>query len=455
MAINTINQTALKIALVYLFIGCIWIILSDSFLAHSVTDVKALTTLQTYKGWFFVVVSGFIVYFIARYYIVKQLITSTRLTQSQAELIESKRIIDTLHKNLPGMVYRCSIDEYWTMHLVSEGCSGLTGYNSEEIFKNTHISFEEIIYEDDRAMVRHLVLQAISEKRAFQIEYRIVTKDNDIKWVCEQGSAILSENGEISKLEGYIFDITDKKHLEKELLEAQRLKHIGQAAATIIHDLKSPMQVIVGHNELLRMNETKKEYLKFFNIVDDQLDRMTAMCQEILDYAKGTISLSCSTLDVKEFISQLVTTYQPIFKNNYIELSCRFTHETDVSTHCTLDKDKMWRALMNIINNAKEAIPQGGKIKIQVDIHDTDIRIGISDNGSGIPKTLQTKIFDPYVTFGKNKGTGLGLAITKKIIESHNGTITFISNKNSGTTFTITLPKKVMEDQHQKAVVIL
>jgi signal transduction histidine kinase len=169
---------------------------------------------------------------------------------------------------------------------------------------------------------------------------------------------------------------------------------------------------------------------------------MLSMSREILDYARGEISLALSTVNVWDFLQQLVDTYQPTFRQAGIGLSFTWRQDTEASPETELDPDRMRRALMNLIGNAKEAIKGEGQIRLRSWTTTEDICIEIQDDGPGIPATIENDIFNAFVTHGKSGGTGLGLAITKKIVESHQGTISFSSEPGVGTTFTITLPRK-------------
>jgi len=141
----------------------------------------------------------------------------TKRKKAEQEIIENQRKLNTLFSNLPGMAYRCKNDDNWTMDFVSDGCFSLTGYTSEEILNNQTISFADIMHPDDFKWVWDINQDALSKKQAFTVEYRIITKDNKIKWVWEQGCGIYDNEGNIIALEGFITDITAKIEARNEL----------------------------------------------------------------------------------------------------------------------------------------------------------------------------------------------------------------------------------------------
>ncbi len=135
----------------------------------------------------------------------------------QMALQESERINTTLVSNLPGMVYRCRNDRYWTMTFVSFGVENLTGYQPPELMHNNVISYEEIIHPDDREIVRTAVKTSLSKRNRFDIQYRIMDRKKQEKWVWEQGHGITNSFGELLYIEGFIIDITREKEARQQV----------------------------------------------------------------------------------------------------------------------------------------------------------------------------------------------------------------------------------------------
>lgn len=130
------------------------------------------------------------------------------------------RLLSTLLANLEGMVYRCRLDQHWTMEFVSEGCFALTGYTEEDLLFNSRISYEQITHPDDRQHVRDTIQEAVQNNRRFDIEYRIVRADGSIRHVWERGTNISHDTFDI--LEGFIQDVTERKQADEALREAER-----------------------------------------------------------------------------------------------------------------------------------------------------------------------------------------------------------------------------------------
>jgi PAS domain S-box-containing protein len=136
---------------------------------------------------------------------------------------ESERRLKTLLSHLPGMSYRCMNDRNWTMEFVSEGCMAVTGYDPEELIVNNHLSYRQIIHPEYRDIVWETCQTAIQSKKSFKIEYKIITKTGDTKWVREQGEGIFSDQDTFIAVEGCIIDINDQKLAEQALVESKQM----------------------------------------------------------------------------------------------------------------------------------------------------------------------------------------------------------------------------------------
>ena len=144
-------------------------------------------------------------------------ITERKLAEDR--LLESRRTLQTLMSNLPGMAYRCRNDRDWTMEFVSEGCVNLTGYQPAELINNSKIAYNQLIHPDECEKVWDTIQAALKEHKPFQLTYRIKTADGEQKWVLEQGQGIFTSKGELLAIEGFISDITDKVQMQESIKE--------------------------------------------------------------------------------------------------------------------------------------------------------------------------------------------------------------------------------------------
>ncbi|HET8817627.1 MAG TPA: EAL domain-containing protein [Pseudidiomarina sp.] len=132
-------------------------------------------------------------------------------SHSYTALKESRRRLETLIDNLPGVAYRCKNDEFWTMEFISSGVESLTGYTAQQLLDNRELSWLDLIYPPDRSIVDASVEVSTQQQKPFQLSYRIIRKDGQIRWVWEQGQAVYGSDQSVSHLEGFITDITERQ----------------------------------------------------------------------------------------------------------------------------------------------------------------------------------------------------------------------------------------------------
>jgi len=147
-------------------------------------------------------------------------ITERKLAEDR--LLESRRTLQTLMSNLLGMAYRCRNDRDWTMEFVSEGSVNLTGYQPAELINSSKIAYNQLIHPDECEKVWDTVQAALKEHKPFQLTYRIKTADGEQKWVWEQGQGIFTSKGELTAIEGFISEITDKVQMQESIKESER-----------------------------------------------------------------------------------------------------------------------------------------------------------------------------------------------------------------------------------------
>jgi signal transduction histidine kinase len=226
-------------------------------------------------------------------------------------------------------------------------------------------------------------------------------------------------------------------HFIHQMLEAERLSLVGSMASSIIHDFKNPMSVIQNAAELLTERTNDPQMVRFARMIRRSADRMLGMTQELLDYSRGTTSLHLETVTVGQLLEELED--QALHRLPLAGI--RVEKQISFSGELQIDRSRFVRLLLNIIKNAAEAMPDGGVCRFAVENRGDRVVFSIADTGCGIPEELLPRIFEPFVTHGKQDGTGLGMAIAKTVVEAHQGTISVESTPGAGTTFDIAIPR--------------
>lgn len=224
------------------------------------------------------------------------------------------------------------------------------------------------------------------------------------------------------------------------LIKNERLSLLGNMMSLIVHDLRSPLNNIVGFADLMTdLDTTDTERKDYQQIINKEINLMTNMTREILDFAKGKSNILPGKVGVTEICRNFMEKIKFDLERNQVELETKDFPRGKL----WVDKERLLRAFTNIAKNAIEAMGSQGtpkKLKLWVEEKDKVFIFHIKDTGPGIPANIQENLFDEYVTSGKEGGTGLGLAIVKKIVEEHKGEIEFLTEKNKGTEFIINIP---------------
>lgn len=226
--------------------------------------------------------------------------------------------------------------------------------------------------------------------------------------------------------------------LMDEMLSKNRIMAIGMAASKIIHDIKTPLTVIVLTAQLIEnLYPNGGEYCQ--NIVK-QVRLVDQMVREILEFARGEESTPLiQKINLDNFLEEIYKMHEGIFKGRNI----KFTIENKIKEHVYFDENKIRRVLMNLIKNSSEALPSDGEIRVITNLASNWLQISVIDNGPGVPEKIRTDLFKPFVTEGKSNGTGLGLPICKKLVSEHKGRLEYMHQESGGSRFDIRLPQSL------------
>ncbi|MEO6774223.1 MAG: ATP-binding protein [Kofleriaceae bacterium] len=223
----------------------------------------------------------------------------------------------------------------------------------------------------------------------------------------------------------------------RELEDARRLAALGQFAAAIAHDIRTPLTSISLNVQILRqklaLSDDDREHLE---IALEELGRLDRSVAEILDFAKP-VKLVPQTIDVAELLLATTRKLAPVLSEKGLVLRCEPAAETLPPVHG--DPQRLRQVVVNLVDNAADASSNGGAVTVRAKTADARIEIEIEDHGRGIAAADLPRIFEPFFTT-RPDGTGLGLAICHKVIRAHGGEIQVRSTQGGGSTFTVLLP---------------
>jgi len=334
----------------------------------------------------------------------------------------------------------------------------LIGYSNEEL---KQLNIWDVVHPEDRELVKE---RGLARQKGLEVpnsyEFRVIRKDGKVLWV--DFSANLIDYGDRKIVLGTVYDITEKKKLEAQLIQSQKLEAIGRLAAGIAHDFNNILTAVIGYATILNLKMDKDDPLmpNVKNILN-VCERATEIAQNLLTFSRQKtispkkISLNSAILKLDKILRRLIG--EDI--NFVLDLT-----KDDVM--CFADEAQLQQVILNLTTNARDAMPNGGTLLIKT-LNTTITRdfilnngfgevgnygvIIVTDTGCGMDECTKKNIFEPFFTTKEaGKGTGLGLSMVYGIVKQHNGFINVISELGKGTTFEIYLPS--CEDNIENSV---
>lgn len=253
-----------------------------------------------------------------------------------------------------------------------------------------------------------------------------------------------SKNGKFSEMDEEFLSaisiqcslaIQNAEMLER-FLQTERVQSLGKMTNFLIQDIKKPVLVSKRYAEHLKSKELNKDAAQIVEMILEQLTQVADLVQTTSSYSEGKALLRTTRVSLNDTLKEFGDRLESYVKSMNSTIHNRFDKDVKVQ----IDSKEFFQCYSHIIKNACDAMPDGGNIEVSTKTEKDKATIIFKDSGFGIPESLLTKVFEPFMTHGKKEGTGLGLTITKKIVESHSGKISVESNLGEGAKVKITLP---------------
>jgi PAS domain S-box-containing protein len=375
----------------------------------------------------------------------------TQRKQAEQALRQKEQQQSLILRSLPMAFYVAQPFGTYGGTWVSEQIEDISGFTPEKFIANIHLWVDRLHPDDKEHTLSEF--EKITEKGSISVEYRWQAADDSYFWINDEAVLIRDENGEAKEIVGTWLDISERKKLENELRQAQKMEAIGTLAGGIAHDFNNILTALFGYTELAMMRA--KNDLK----LTEDLDEVRQAGRRAKDLVKQILTFSRKTEQEKQPL-QLSLVVKEALKLLRSSLPSTISFKQNIVSSSTVlaDPTQIHQIVMNLSTNAYHAMKEKGGI-LGISLQDIDInsedpvlgidlmpgkylQLEISDTGSGMDKDTCSKIFEPYFTTKeKGEGTGLGLAVVHGIVQSHNGHINVYSQLGEGTTFHIYLPR--------------
>jgi signal transduction histidine kinase len=318
------------------------------------------------------------------------------------------------------------------LYVVREGLveiSILVGQNVRYVFSQIEPGdmFGEMAVLEDKPRSASAVA-----RKATQVYF--ISREQMLQWVDTSPALALGLLREISsRLREF-----NRQYL-REVLQAERLAVVGRFARSIVHDLKNPLNIIGLTAEIAGLHtSTPQRRQEAVDIIRQQVERITEMVGEILDFTQGaSADLVLPPMNYSEFIQQVLEELRPEVALKGAEVALE---NLPPEVPLLLNPKRLRRALFNLLTNATDAMGAEGTVKLRFELKPSEVVTEVEDTGPGIAPEMEGRLFEPFATFGKAHGTGLGLSISKRIIEDHHGWITARNEPGKGAIFSFGLP---------------
>jgi len=360
----------------------------------------------------------------------------TEQKKLEQDLLSANKRLEHIIKWNPAVLYigkaPKDIPTYHSKTTVS-----ITGFEPEELVgEKGDALWESRVHPDDLAP--YLAATADFLKVGHRVgEYRFLHKNGTYRWIRDEANVTRDSKGNVQDIVGYWTDVTDRKRMDEELLKSNRLAAIGETAAMVGHDLRNPLQAMTSSLYLTKkLIESPKieDRIQAVELVTDlnrQIQYMNKIVSDLQNYARP-VSVEPVETNLKELIEDALSKIA-VPENIQTNLTVKG------APTATTDPVLMRRVIVNLVTNAIQAMPDGGRVTVSYDRTPDAFSVIVQDTGVGIAPEDIPNLFTPFFT-KKAKGQGLGLAVCRRLVEAQRGTITVESKLGQGSTFRVTMP---------------
>ncbi|WP_350019741.1 ATP-binding protein [Priestia flexa] len=426
--IKDARKAALKIAVMYVITGAVWILISDKFSRILAQDKFELYIFfQQYKGWFFMLATGIILYGLVYRHAYHLLQSQDELSKKDYELLTSHEHYQSLFKHNPDAVFEISKEG----QVLSTNPQGekITGYSRLQL---KGMKTSELIAEENKNIC-HEHFRNVLKGESAKYELKIINQKGQVRLLRSSLLPIVV-NSQVVGVFMIARDITNYRRDEELMIASEKMSVIGQLAAAVAHEVRNPLTSLKGFVQV--MQATKQVDERYLDIMMAEIDRINLISSEMLILGKKQ-HVAFEVTNLNEVLKQVLILMEAQANFNNISLIAHYDSKRDL--YVMSDPNQLKQVFINIIKNSIEAIINQGEIIVTLAEEEGFAVIQFRDTGIGMSEERVEQVGTPFYST-KEAGTGLGLAVCFKIIERHQGEIEFESEKGKGTLVTVSLP---------------
>jgi PAS domain S-box-containing protein len=354
----------------------------------------------------------------------------------------------SLISNIPGAAYRCLHNDNWDMLFISDAVELLSGYPASDfMLPSPQRSWSDLVHPADKATTTQMDLY----RGSFTLEYRIRHHDGSWRWILEHGEAIKSDSGDIIWLDGFLMDISARKQMEQEIVQAKDIAEQAAEAraaflANMSHEIRTPMNAIIGFSDLMLTADLPAQQHKHLQTIHSAARSLLHLLNDILDSVKlekGKLELEYTDFSLPALLDTVVSTLWLQARKKQLQLTLELDPAAGEFYYGA--PDRLRQVLTNLLGNAIKFTEHGSvRVKVQLSAA-SELTFSISDTGIGISPQRLPYIFDAFTQADASMsrrfgGTGLGTTISKQLVELMGGQISVQSTEGVGSCFSFTVP---------------
>jgi signal transduction histidine kinase len=312
-------------------------------------------------------------------------------------------------------------------------------------FSGAYDAFEKTLHPDDAKRVRQELDDCVKNKTNFKSEFRVLIPGGKMKRIAASGKSIFNNKGELVRMVGANWDITEVRENEVKLMQASKMSTLGEMSSGIAHEINNPLAIITGKvykaKKALSENDFNREdVLNSLESIEKTTHRIVKIIQGLRSFSRDDSLDPFEIRPIRTLVEETLAFCSSRFSGKNIKIDW-----DDISPEIQFEcrPSQIQQVLLNLLNNSFDAILELPEkwIRITVDETEKDVILEITDSGPGLPPYVKEKIFEPFFTTKPTgQGTGLGMSISHGIVKSHKGQL-LIDEKNPHTCFKLIFPK--------------
>ncbi len=365
------------------------------------------------------------------------------LAQFQEELNKAKLYLESLIESSTDAIIATGING--EVVLFNKGAEVLSGYRREE----AEVQCEPLLTESEEQAEEVMRRMREGGGAVSALETTLRVKDGTHIPVLISASILYDEDGQEVGTVGFSKDLRERKKEEEQLIRAEKMASVGLLTAGVSHEVLNPLNIIILRlHTMISDPATPLDITKHLRVLERHSNRIAKIARDLLSFARQRTP-ERRLISLNDLVKRTLVMVEEVFRSQKIAVDLRFAEELP---SIYADQDQLQQVVLNLLTNAKDAMPEGGRLVIGTEVVQEDenqfVRLRVEDTGEGIAPEHMEKLFDPFFTTkSEGKGTGLGLAICQGIVETHGGAIWAEVVPEGGVAFVVQLAVERGDDQ--------